>query len=688
MSAKKPKEDKKRIKKDKDKTKSFGEKLFSRFVKKKDKENIGNEKKDSKQSKKSAKSKTDKKNDKSKSDNKKTSASKPKPTKFIDVTPAEPEELKEVYSIEDVINYRSQVIRSVNDDKRKHLVIQKLRLCSVRFDFSEIVDDFKSNLLPTATATEQQQAQNGKTPKKNVDGVVLGELTRTHTFSKAQMERKEQLSIGVDKKRQMLVEIVEFISTQKWWDEDILKELVHCVTANLFRTLPLMSKKKFVKGDEEEEPFFDPAWLHLQLVYELCLRFLISNDIDKKVMQKYLMGSFVLNLIQLFQSEDLRERDYLKTILHRIYGRFMPLRQQIRTEIANECYRYVYGGSRGVHGIAEFLDIFSSIINGFSIPVKDEHKAFLRNVLLPLHKCDKYEVYFQQLADCCVLFVNKEQSIATTVLGGLLKFWPRLSPTKQAFYLREMLNVIGALVEHENGFSYPKYKDIILLCVDKIFECMESPHFQVADQALSLWKDTVMLYLSKCQKDMIWRRLFIIFKNIQLNHWNAGIKQLTNEVVLYYERIDFQYWKKLKEEYESNNDQSTPNGHTDTAKKPDGETEPEQDHENNGNNHANHKIPVIVPTTLVPSQYQTEKSTKIKRKRQQRESKWKSINEAAMQNKKQFVQENEMNGHTDDVKQNDEAIANVDNNDNSNTDNNHTNDDDNKASSDDAQQTS
>ena len=147
-----------------------------------------------------------------------------------------------------------------------------------------------------------------------------------------------------------------------------------------------------------------------------------------KVMQKYLHGPFVLRLIQLFQSQDLRERDYLKTILHRIYGRFMPLRQQIRTEIANECFRYVYGDYRMVHGIAEFLDIFSSIINGFSIPVKEEHKLFLRNVLLPLHKCDKYEVYFQQLADCCVLFVNKDQTIATTVLAGLLKVQSYIRP--------------------------------------------------------------------------------------------------------------------------------------------------------------------------------------------------------------------------------------------------------------------
>ena len=75
-------------------------------------------------------------------------------------------------------------------------------------------------------------------------------------------------------------------------------------------------------------------------------------------MQKYLFGKFVSNVIKLFESDDMRERDYLKTILHRIYGRFMPLREQIRTQIANECYRYIYGQNRNVNGIAEFLDIF------------------------------------------------------------------------------------------------------------------------------------------------------------------------------------------------------------------------------------------------------------------------------------------------------------------------------------------
>lgn len=103
-------------------------------------------------------------------------------------------------------------------------------------------------------------------------------------------------------------------------------------------------------------------------------------------MKKYLEGKFVDNVIELFASEDPREREYLKTILHRIYGRFMPLRALIRQSIANCCYRTIYQRTRSENGIAEFLEIFCSIIHGFSIPVKKEHKDFLRNVLVPLHK--------------------------------------------------------------------------------------------------------------------------------------------------------------------------------------------------------------------------------------------------------------------------------------------------------------
>ena len=60
-----------------------------------------------------------------------------------------------------------------------------------------------------------------------------------------------------------------------------------------------------------------------QLVYEFLLRYVVSADTEARQAKKYIDHSFILKLLELFDSEDPRERDYLKTILHRIYGKFM-----------------------------------------------------------------------------------------------------------------------------------------------------------------------------------------------------------------------------------------------------------------------------------------------------------------------------------------------------------------------------
>ena len=50
---------------------------------------------------------------------------------------------------------------------------------------------------------------------------------------------------------------------------------------------------------------------------------------------------FCPQLLDLFDSEDPRERDFLKTTLHRIYGKFLGLRAYIRKHINNIFYRWV-----------------------------------------------------------------------------------------------------------------------------------------------------------------------------------------------------------------------------------------------------------------------------------------------------------------------------------------------------------
>ncbi len=67
-------------------------------------------------------------------------------------------------------------------------------------------------------------------------------------------------------------------------------------------------------------------------MYELLLKFVMSA-VKQELLVKYLSKSFIKNYLELFDSEDPRERDYLKTILHRIYGKFMQLRPNIKEQI-------------------------------------------------------------------------------------------------------------------------------------------------------------------------------------------------------------------------------------------------------------------------------------------------------------------------------------------------------------------
>jgi len=51
------------------------------------------------------------------------------------------------------------------------------------------------------------------------------------------------------------------------------------------------------------------------------------------------------------------------------------------------------------NGIAELLEILGSIINGFALPLKEEHKTFLVRVLIPLHKVKSLSCYHPQVRD-------------------------------------------------------------------------------------------------------------------------------------------------------------------------------------------------------------------------------------------------------------------------------------------------
>ncbi|PUZ75221.1 hypothetical protein GQ55_1G136700 [Panicum hallii var. hallii] len=303
--------------------------------------------------------------------------------------------------------------KDVPNGKKLNLFVSKVSLCCVVFDFSD--------------------------PNKN--------------------------SAEKDFKRQALVDLLDYVESASSRFTELM------VVACCRMVFPPNCRSSSSGGGEgEEEPMFDPAWPHLHLVYDLVLKFIGSSSLDAKVGKKYFDHTFIIKLLELFDSEDPRERDCLKTLLHRIYG-----------NSCNIFYHFVFETARH-NGIAELLEVFGSVISGFALPLKEEHKIFLWRVLIPLHKPKAVGVYLQQLTYCVTQSVEKEPKFASSVILGLLRYWPITNSQKEVMFLSEIQ--------------------------------------EVAERALFLWNNDHIVSLVAQNRQAI---------NIQ-NHWNVSILNLTANV--------------------------------------------------------------------------------------------------------------------------------------------------------------
>ncbi|CAK9142988.1 unnamed protein product [Ilex paraguariensis] len=385
------------------------------------------------------------------------------------------------------------MLRDVPVSERQNLFLRKLQICCFQFDFSDIL----------------------------------------------KMVREKEI------KRQTLVELVDFIQSGSGkLTEGNQEEMIRMISVNIFRCLPPASHENTGSENmepEEEEPYLEPSWPHLQLVYELLLRYVVSSETDTKVAKRYIDHSFVLKVLDLFDSEDPREREYLKTILHRIYGKFMVHRPFIRKAINNIFYRFIYETERH-SGIGELLEILGSIINGFALPMKEEHKLFLVRALIPLHKPKSVALYHQQLSYCITQFVEKDYKLADTVIRGLLKYWPVTNCQKEVLFLGELEEVLEATQAAE-------FQRCMVPLFRQIARCLNSSHFQVAERALFLWNNEHIVSLIAQNRNVTLPIIFeALEKNIQ-SHWNQAVHGLTVNVRKMFLEMDTELFDECQRQY-------------------------------------------------------------------------------------------------------------------------------------------
>nr|CAI5852753.1 unnamed protein product [Callosobruchus analis] len=327
---------------------------------------------------------------------------------------------------------RLPVLKDAAPEEREELFVQKLRQCCILFDFA--------------------------------------------TDPLSDLKWKEV-------KRTTLQEMVEYVTQQKGVITDtIYAESVNMFAVNLFRTLPPSSNPNGAEFDpEEDEPTLEAAWPHLQLVYELFLRVLEAPDFQPNIAKRYIDQKFVLQLLDLFDSED------------------------------PSFYRFIYETEHH-NGIAELLEILGSIINGFALPLKEEHK-------MPLHKVKSLSVYHPQLAYCVVQFLEKDPSLTQPVIRSLLKYWPKTHSPKEVMFLNELEEILDVIEPAE-------FQKIMVPLFRQLAKCVSSPHFQVAERALYYWNNEyVMSLVSENAAEILPIMFPSLYRNSK-SHWNKTIHGL------------------------------------------------------------------------------------------------------------------------------------------------------------------
>lgn len=292
-----------------------------------------------------------------------------------------------------------------------------------------------------------------------------------------------------------------------------MDEVMSMIQRNIFRPLPSIKKANLQFKDTgiEQEEEVDPVWPHMQGIYEFFLQLIINDAVEVRLLKVYVTPQFIQEFLELFDSEESIERDYLKNILHKLYAKLVPRRKMIRKAM-NDCFFLLIHETHKFNGAAELLDILASIISGFAVPLREEHTLFFNNVIIPLHKVQTCSTFYEQLLRCSMLFLTKDRTLAVSLLNGLLKYWPFANCTKETLFLTELQEVMEVC-------EVDKIEHLIKRLFQRIMMCIGGIHLQVADRAMCFFENDYFLNIFKMYKEQTFPMMVPLIVELSENHW-------------------------------------------------------------------------------------------------------------------------------------------------------------------------
>ena len=320
-----------------------------------------------------------------------------------------------------------------------------------------------------------------------------------------------------------LSKILEAMATsERAFIDTVLKPLIdqfmEMIEVNIFRPLPAFKVTDLEEMDENaDQNDKDKAWSTLIYVYEIFIHIIKHPAVSENVLKQFLTESYVQNLLDLFESGNKEERDYLKQAVHKLYAKVVRRRKMFRKMFNNHFLSIVYERP-DVIGASEILDIYSSIISGFAVPLRPEHHDFFKTFLTPLLKVQNFNCFYVELIRCLMIFLTKDTALTKHLIMNLLEFWPYGNTTKEIGFIAPMHETIDFISDLDEFESYkvPLFK--------RISSCLNSDHVQIIDRAMTFFEKDNFLNIIKTNSDTIYPIIVPVVERQLKDHWHKQIK--------------------------------------------------------------------------------------------------------------------------------------------------------------------
>ncbi|MEN2497052.1 MAG: Serine/threonine-protein phosphatase 2A 56 kDa regulatory subunit beta isoform [Marteilia pararefringens] len=286
---------------------------------------------------------------------------------------------------------------------------------------------------------------------------------------------------------------------------------------------------------EEEETYITNKIAEKLASIEFIISIIDSPNFSVDEAKRIINIQFVYKILNSFYCEDIRIRDMLKNLLHKIYTKFLNMRGKIRNRI-KIMFQEIVATKALCRGLDQILDILSSIITGFVKPLKEEHKLLLKDGLVLLLKMPNLSQFDQKLSFALMYFCEKDSDCLDIVLDSMLKYWPKTAPNKEQkfiYYLNELL----IRCEEE---SLNKFRERIMI---QIRRCLKSDHCQLIEQTLKLMYESLQISrIIEFDTTKYLKQIIECRPDIKPEDWNGTL-------LCYFKELEELYAKKFGDAY-------------------------------------------------------------------------------------------------------------------------------------------